>query len=162
MKKKLTISAMIVLGMLLGGCATYPSGHHDPYGSRYDGYGNRYQPTTPASSARGVVTEVDRVYLRDRSTGVGAVIGAIAGGVLGSTVGRGDGRTAATVAGAVAGGVAGDAIERHDNRGGHEAWRFSVRLDDGRYATVTQFDNPGFQRGDRVVIRGDHLDWSRR
>ena len=28
-----------------------------------------------------------------------------------------------------------------------------VRLDDGRYATVTQFENPGFRRGDRVVVR---------
>ncbi|MGA9422043.1 MAG: glycine zipper 2TM domain-containing protein [Rhodanobacteraceae bacterium] len=109
----------------------------------------------------GVITGVHEVYLRDRTTGLGAVIGAIAGGVLGSTIGKGNGRTAATVGGAVAGGFAGNAIEQQNGRGGERAWRFSIQLDDGRYATVTQLDRLGLHRGDPVVIRGDHVELRR-
>jgi outer membrane lipoprotein SlyB len=108
----------------------------------------------------GVVREVGRVYVRENSTGGGgAVLGAIIGGVLGSTIGHGDGRTAATVAGAVAGGFAGNAIERDSNgRGGdREAWQFQVRLDDGRWATITQWDNDDLRPGDRVMIRDNRL-----
>ena len=107
----------------------------------------------------GVIRDVGRVYVRENSTsGGGAVLGAIIGGVLGSTIGKGDGRTAATVGGAVAGGFAGNAIERNSNdRGGREAWQFSVNLDNGRWATVTQFENDDLRPGDRVVIRNDHL-----
>ena len=38
------------------------------------------------------------------------------------------------------------------------AWRYRVQLDDGRMATVTQYDNPGYHPGNRVVIRGDHIE----
>jgi outer membrane lipoprotein SlyB len=107
----------------------------------------------------GVIDDVSRVYVRENSTtGGGAVLGAIIGGVLGSTVGRGDGRRAATVAGAVAGGFAGNAIERNGNdRGDREAWQFHVRLDNGQWATVTQWDNGDLRPGDRVMIRDDRL-----
>ncbi len=109
----------------------------------------------------GVIEEVDRVYARERgsTSGGGAVIGAIIGGVLGSTIGKGDGRTAATVGGAVAGGFAGNAIERNQNSGygGREAWQFTVRLDNGRWATVTQWDNDDLRPGDRVMIRDNRL-----
>ena len=110
----------------------------------------------------GQITDIERVYARDRrsgsSTGGGAVIGAIVGGLLGSTVGHGDGRTAATVAGAVAGGFAGNAVEENNNGSRtYNAYRFYVNLDDGRQAVVTQYDNPGFRPGDRVAIRNSHL-----
>ncbi|HEY0178413.1 MAG TPA: glycine zipper 2TM domain-containing protein [Dokdonella sp.] len=107
----------------------------------------------------GVVRDVDRVYVRDNATtGGGAVLGAIIGGVLGSTIGKGDGRTAATVGGAVAGGFAGNAVERNSNEGGgREAWQFHVKLDDGRWATVTQWDSGGLRPGDRVMIRDNRL-----
>ena len=73
------------------------------------------------------------------------------------TVGKGDGRTAATVAGAVAGGFAGNAVEANNNGRPYNAYRFYVQLDDGRKAVVTQYDNPGFRPGDRVMIRNSHL-----
>lgn len=164
MNMKPVVPTALVAGLMLAGCATYPPGYYDrghPNYQRGSHYDARYDRGRVCANC-GEVTEVDRVYLRDRTTGLGAVIGAIAGGVLGSTVGGGDGRTAATVVGAVAGGVAGNAIERHGDRGGEPAWRFGVRLDNGQYATVTQFENPGFRRGDRVVIRNDRLQWSRR
>lgn len=106
----------------------------------------------------GVVREIERVYIRDNATsGGGAVLGAIIGGILGNQIGHGRGRTAATVGGAVAGGFAGNAIERNSSGGGREAWQFTVRLDDGRWATVTQWDNGNLRPGDRVMIRDDRL-----
>ena len=111
-------------------------------------------------SSCGVVRDVDRVYVRENSTsGGGAVIGAIIGGVLGNTLGHGRGRTATTVAGAVAGGFAGNAVERNSNDGGgdREAWQFHVKLDDGRWATVTQWNNDDLRPGDRVMIRDNRL-----
>jgi outer membrane lipoprotein SlyB len=164
MNRKPVVPSALLVGLLLAGCATYPPEYYDrgdPNYHRGSHYG-AYHDGGRVCANCGEVADVDRVYLRDRTSGLGAVIGAIAGGVLGSTVGHGDGRTAATVAGAVAGGVAGNAIERHGDRGGEAAWQFGVRLDDGRYATVTQFENPGFRPGDRVVIRNDRLHWSRR
>lgn len=125
-------------------------------------YGDDYYQRRAAYDCRrcGVIDDVGRVYVRENSTGGGgAVLGAIIGGVLGSTVGRGDGRTAATVAGAVAGGFAGNAIERQGNgdRGDRQAWQFRVHLDNGQWATVTQWDNDDLRPGDRVVIRQDRL-----
>jgi len=34
---------------------------------------------------------------------------------------------------------------------------YALALDDGRSAVVTQYDNPGFRPGDRVMIRNSHL-----
>lgn len=146
----------VALGSLtciaMAGCVATPPR------ARYDD--NYYQRRADYDCSRcGVIRDVGRVYARDNATsGGGAVIGAIIGGVLGSTIGKGDGRTAATVGGAVAGGFAGNAIERNQNRGGgREAWQFTVRLDNGRWATVTQWDNDDLRPGDRVMIRNDHL-----
>jgi len=133
------------------GCAATPPQAHYGYNDGY--YGSRSCATC------GVIKDIERVYVNDNSTsGGGAVLGAIIGGVLGSTIGGGRGRTAATVGGAVAGGFAGNAIERNSNgRGGREAWQFGVQLDDGRWATVTQWDHANLRPGDRVMIRDNRL-----
>jgi outer membrane lipoprotein SlyB len=134
MKTKRVVPTALIAGLMLAGCATYPSGYYDRghpnyhRGSHYDAYYDRGRVCANC----GEVTDVDRVYLRDRTTGLGAVIGAIAGGVLGSTVGKGDGRTAATVAGAVAGGGAGHPIEKKSVRGGVPARRIGLREEEGR------------------------------
>ena len=159
--KRIVATLSVTAALLLAGCVTAP----------YGGQGYGYQQAPPAGydsrPARcyncGVVQEVQQVYVRgdNRNGGtLGAVIGAIAGGVLGSTVGKGDGRTAATVVGAVAGGAVGNQIGKR-NDGDMAAWRIVVRLDDGRYATVTQQDNPGFRRGDYVQLRGERLYFAR-
>ena len=137
----------------MAGCvATAPRTQYGPNDSYYQ---RRAQFDC---SQCGVIKEVGRVYVRDNATsGGGAVLGAIVGGVLGSTIGHGRGRTAATVGGAVAGGFAGNAIEGNANGGGREAWQFTVRLDDGRWATVTQWDNGNLRPGDRVMIRDNRL-----
>lgn len=150
----ITMVLSAVTLVTIAGCVAEPRRVH-----RYDDA--YYQRRSQYDCSRcGVIRDIDRVYIDERrSSGGGAVLGAIIGGVLGSTIGKGDGRTAATVGGAVAGGFAGNAIERNsDGRGGgREAWQFHVRLDDGRWATVTQWDNDNLRPGDRVMIRDDRL-----
>lgn len=152
----------IALTTVMAGCVAPPPRPSTAY---YDDRGGYYERDRGGDRDRdrecrqcGRITDVERVYAHDRSTsGGGAVIGAIVGGLLGSTVGKGDGRTAATVAGAVAGGFAGNAVEANGNGRTYNAFRFYVALDDGRSAVVTQYDNPGFRPGDRVLIRNSHL-----
>ena len=153
-KNLLSIALTTAACVAMAGCVATPPRTH--YGYSDSQYQRRAQFDC---SQCGVIREVGRVYVRDNATsGGGAVLGAIIGGVLGSTVGGGRGRTAATVGGAVAGGFAGNAIERNSNdHGGREAWQFTVRLDDGRWATVTQWDNGNLRPGDRVMIRDNRL-----
>ena len=151
---KIALAVTMTAGLALAGCVTQPYGN-----SRYEqGQSSRYSTQPARCNSCGVVQEVQQVYVQGGGGGstLGAVIGAVAGGVLGSTIGKGDGRKAATVGGAVAGGVVGSQVGRH-NDGDSEAWRIVVRLDDGRYATVTQRENPGLRRGDYVEIRGDRV-----
>lgn len=111
----------------------------------------------------GTVRDVARVEIRQGNTGGGAVLGAIIGGVIGNQFGRGSGRAAATAAGVVGGAAVGNSVEENNARAGSGgAWRFRVELDDGRWATVTQYENPGFHPGDRVEVRGEHLEYARR
>lgn len=143
------VACMALLASLVGCVASTPRaqyGYNDPY----------------VRSARcqncGTIEEVGQVYVRENSTtGGGAVLGAIIGGVLGNQIGSGRGRTAATVGGAVAGGFAGNTIEGRSQGGDRPAWQFQVRLDDGRWATVTQWDHGDLRPGDRVQIRNNHL-----
>lgn len=108
----------------------------------------------------GTIRDVYQVELRqDRSSGGGALLGAIIGGVIGNSIGHGNGRAAATAIGAVGGAAIGDSVERDNSglRSGY-VWQFRVELDDGRWARVTQRDNPDLHPGDRVELRGDHLE----
>jgi outer membrane lipoprotein SlyB len=107
----------------------------------------------------GTVRDIDQVEIRHGNSGGGAVLGAIIGGLIGNQFGRGSGRAAATAAGVIAGSAVGNAAEEDDaRRASGYAWRFRVQLDDGRWATVTQFENGEFRPGDRVYIRGDHIE----
>ena len=122
------------------------------------------QPSGPHYCHRcGTVRDVDQVEIRQQNSGGGAVIGAIIGGLIGNQFGRGGGRAAATAAGVIAGAAVGNATEENNaSLASGYAWRFTVQLDDGRWAKVTQYDNPGFHPGDRVVVRGQHLEYMRR
>lgn len=152
---KIALAATMTAGLALAGCVTQPYGNSGYYQGQSRGYSN--QPAR--CNTCGVVQEVQQVYVQGGNGNggtLGAIIGAVAGGVLGSTVGKGDGRKAATVAGAVGGGIVGNQVGKR-NEGDSTAWRIVVRLDDGRYATVTQRDNPGLRRGDYVEVRGDQV-----
>ncbi|MEZ2418855.1 glycine zipper 2TM domain-containing protein [Luteibacter sp. RCC_6_2] len=104
----------------------------------------------------GVVDDIEQVYTQRDSSPLGAVIGAVAGGVLGNTIGKGDGRSAATVGGAVVGGLVGNQVGKR-NGSDDVAFRVRIRLDDGRWATVTQREDPQLRRGDYVEVRGDRV-----
>jgi outer membrane lipoprotein SlyB len=140
--------------LALGGCAT------GPYGGGYRGNGG-YQGSgygTVRCENCGVVQDIQQVYVQGEGHGtLGAVIGAVAGGVLGNQIGKGNGRKAATVAGAVAGGVVGNQVGKRSGNGDVPAWRITLRLDNGQYATVTQREDPGLRVGDYAQVRGDHV-----
>jgi len=107
----------------------------------------------------GTIRDVARVEMRQGNSGGGAVLGAIIGGLVGNQFGGGSGKAAMTAAGVVGGAVAGNAIEENNaHAASGTAWRYQVQLDDGRMAMVTQYDNPGFHPGNRVIIRGDHIE----
>ncbi|MDQ7994802.1 MAG: glycine zipper 2TM domain-containing protein [Luteibacter sp.] len=115
-----------------------------------------YQGAPRGCEQCGVVDDVEQVYTQRDSSPLGAVIGAVAGGLLGNTIGKGDGRSAATVGGAVVGGVVGNQVGKR-NGADQVAFRVSIRLDDGRRATVTQVEDPQLRRGDYVEVRGDRV-----
>lgn len=156
--KRLATAALAGCFALLAACATPPprSGGYYGGGGGYDGGG--YSSNRCAQCGR---VEDVRVVNVDRSASpLGMVIGAVAGGLLGNTVGKGNGRTAATVVGAVAGGAVGNEVGKR-NGGPDQAYQVTVRLDDGRYATVTQADDPQVRQGDYVEIRNNRVYYQR-
>jgi outer membrane lipoprotein SlyB len=122
----------------------------------YNGDRVTYSGAQRGCAQCGVVDDIEQVYVEKDSSPLGAVIGAVAGGLLGNTIGKGDGRSAATVGGAVVGGVVGNQVGK---RNGAEdvAFKVKIRLDDGRWATVTQREDPQLRRGDYVEVRGDRV-----
>ena len=66
-------------------------------------------------------------------------------------MGAGNGRTAATVIGAAGGAYAGNEIEKR-NQQQSEAYKFTIRMADGSYQTLTQASHADIRVGDRVRI----------
>lgn len=99
----------------------------------------------------GTVESVDRVEKSNMGV-LGTIGGAVVGGLLGHQIGSGSGNTAATIAGAAGGAYAGREIEKR-TRGGDDAYRIVVRMDDGSYQAVGQESTPVVRRGDRVRIQ---------
>lgn len=159
------LAAVLVLG--LAGCVQpYNNTQPNRGGSYGTSYGNNggYGSQSRSCATCGRVQDVRQVYVDSRnnnsSHALGTIIGAVVGGALGNQVGKGDGRKAATVAGAVAGGFAGNQVAKHEANGSNGrdvGYRVTVRLDDGRTATVTQRDNPQVRVGDYVIISNNHV-----
>lgn len=75
------------------------------------------------------------------------------GGILGNQVGGGSGKTAATVLGAAGGAYAGHTLEKNNQANQQvNAYKFTVRLNNGSYQTVTQSTTGDIRVGDRVQI----------
>ncbi len=142
MSRSFSLASILVLALLLVACSA-PRGGTVRY----------YERSCPNC---GTVESIEFVWIEDRPGGGGAVLGAIIGAAVGNQIGSGSGRRAATAAGAIAGAAIGHEAERRsvERRRGY---RFTVRLDDGRYAEVVQYENPGLRVGDRAVIRRDTL-----
>jgi outer membrane lipoprotein SlyB len=156
MKLKLYGLAPVLVAVGLSGCAG-----NQPYSSSYPAADGTYssQGTYPSSQSQVGYGYVDRIEVVPKGASrnvAGTVIGGIVGGLIGSQIGSGSGRTAAVIAGAGAGAVAGNVIEGR-RRADNEAFRVSVRLDNGSYQTVMQEDLNDLQTGDRVRVDGNRV-----
>ncbi len=151
--KRLATAALAGCFALLAACATPPPRSGGYYGG--GGYDNGGYSSSRCMQC-GTVEDVRVINVDKSASPLGMVIGAVAGGLLGNTVGKGNGRTAATVVGAVAGGAVGNEVGKR-NGGPDTAFQVVVRLEDGRYATVTQADDPQIRQGDFVEIRNNRV-----
>jgi outer membrane lipoprotein SlyB len=117
-----------------------------------------YPQSTHSQTRYGVVQSIDLVRADGGTVGVnnigiGTIAGAVVGGILGNQVGGGSGNTAATVIGAAGGAYAGHQLEkRNQSQPAGDAFKFTVRLNDGSYQSVTQSTNADIRVGDRVQI----------
>ncbi|MGH8744779.1 MAG: glycine zipper 2TM domain-containing protein [Burkholderiales bacterium] len=132
--------ALLVTGMLLGGCAQSLSG------SAY----SRGQARQEQIVRNGTVESVRPVTIEGTKTPIGTVAGAAVGGVAGSTVGSGKGSGVAAILGAVVGGIAGSAAEEGLTR--KPGLEIIVKLDSGNTVAITQEADEQFRPGERVRI----------
>lgn len=111
------------------------------------------QPTNAnqAYPSYGVVQSIDLVTQDHAGIGVGTIAGAVIGGIVGNQVGGGTGNTAATVLGAAGGAYAGHELEKR-NQQQVNAYKLTIRMNDGTYQTVTQTSSADIRVGDRVQI----------
>lgn len=140
--RHLSVIGLISALALLSACETPPQRQ-----VVYSGSSNRCEQC-------GVVSDVRQIETQKSSSPLGMVIGGIAGGVIGNQFGGGSGKVLTTVAGTVAGGAIGNQVGKN-NGGPDVAWQVTVKLDDGRYATVTQAADPQVRPGDYVQIRNN-------
>lgn len=142
-----------VLGMaavlMLGACADT----NRPINT--SGTGTAY-PQSGAYAGYGVVQSIELVRqdtagIAGSGIGAGTIAGAVVGGIVGSQVGSGQGKTAATVIGAAGGAYAGHELEKRSQQQ-TDAYKFTIRMNDGSYQTVTQTTSGDIRVGDRVKI----------
>lgn len=141
----------VLATLMLGACADTP-GSTSSSGTSYP------QSSYPANvyAGYGVVQSIELV--QQASTGIGGsgigagtIIGGVVGGVVGSQVGSGEGKTAATVIGAAGGAYAGHELEKRSQQQAN-AYRITVRMNDGSYQTLMQNTSANLRVGDRVKI----------
>jgi outer membrane lipoprotein SlyB len=149
----------LVAALSLSGCAGMNS---TPYPANPDvaSSGRAYSDNT--YSGFGVVRSIERVQaekggIGGTGVGLGTLAGAVIGGVVGNQVGAGRGNTVATVAG-----VAGGAYVGHELEGRQaataEAYRITVRMENGENQVLTQSSNNGLRVGDRVRLDNGKLE----
>lgn len=154
MRTKLTFALMLGMfaALIVGGCGTT-----DPF------YGAT-EPTPQVASPRdvypgtGVVQSIELVQQgsEDRGVGLGAIAGAVVGGVAGAQVGSGSGRTAATILGAAGGAYLGHELEGRRQQP-TEAYKVTIRMDDGSHQALLVSTDVDFRVGDRVRVEGGVL-----
>jgi outer membrane lipoprotein SlyB len=139
--------------LTLGACETMnsPANTSSP--------GTAYPQSTNSSGVYpgyGVVQSIDVVRqdnagIGGSGIGIGTIAGAVVGGILGHQVGGGTGNTAATVIGAAGGAYAGHELEKRSQQQS-DAYKFTIRMDNGSYQTLAQNTNADIRVGDRVQI----------
>jgi outer membrane lipoprotein SlyB len=146
-----TLAAVLGLGavLALGACDTMNSPSNT---SSYPQSGD----TGGAYTAYGVVQSIELVKgssggIGGSGIGIGTIAGAVVGGVVGNQVGSGRGNTAATVVGAAGGAYVGHEIDKRGQQQ-NDAYKISMRMENGSYQTVTQSSSADIRVGDRVQI----------
>ena len=145
-----TLKTSLVLAavLALGACA-------NTSGPGYTSSSAGSYPSTSSSNAPytqyGVVQSIELVRQENTGLGAGTIVGAVVGGIIGNQIGRGGGNTAATVIGAAGGAYAGHEVEKR-NMQTSDAYRISVRMNDGSYQSVTQSSSADIRVGDRVLV----------
>ena len=108
-----------------------------------------------AYTTYGVVQSIELMQHDTGSTGnnigLGTLAGAVVGGVVGNQVGAGRGNTAATVIGAAGGAYVGHQMENRPQQKS-DAYKITVRMDDGSYQALTQGSPAGLRVGDRIRL----------
>ncbi|WP_296445219.1 glycine zipper 2TM domain-containing protein [Rhodoferax sp. UBA5149] len=133
--------------LTLGACSDMNApGNMSNSGTGYSQSGN----AGGAYSSYGVVQSIDLVR-QGSSIGLGTIAGAVVGGIVGNQVGGGTGNTAATVIGAAGGAYAGHELEKR-NQQPSDAYKLTIRMNDGSYQTLMQGSNADIRVGDRVRI----------
>ena len=142
----------VVLVLALGACQTMGSAPYtSPESNTSNREGSRSRDTRPMY---GVVKSIEVVRQETQgiggsTIGLGTIAGAVIGGVVGNQIGSGTGNTVATVAGAAGGAYVGHEIQQAQQE---DAYKITVRLEDGSYQTLFQSTNSGFRVGDRVRL----------
>ncbi len=144
----------VTAALTLGACGTMS----DPQ------YGATTAPTSEAQVVSadnaypgyGVVHSIELVEqepsgIGGTGIGVGTVAGAVVGGVVGSQVGSGSGKTAATLIGAAGGAYVGHQIENRQQESA-DAYKITIRMNDGSYQALMHSTTGDFRVGDRVRI----------
>jgi outer membrane lipoprotein SlyB len=149
MKAIRSLTALVAVGAILGGCA---SSSPDPYyGNQRYGDGYNTSSRDSASAGYGTIESIQVTNVEGRTSGAGAIVGGLVGALAGNQVGSGGGRTAATVAGGVAGAAIGNNVERNRDAG-QQGYAVNIRLDNGEYRTVVQDNVYDLRVGNRVRI----------
>lgn len=172
-----TTAVALAAALALAGCANpggpgYGSNPYgtDPYGANSSNPANSYPPTYPvganaSSQVRpgyGVLQSIERVQPANTRSGIGgsgiglgAVAGAVVGGIVGNQVGEGTGKAIATAVGVAGGAYAGHVLQNQTQNQQvqqDDDYRFTVRMEQGAYQTLTQAMTADFRVGDRVHI----------
>lgn len=116
-----------------------------------------YRQSNPSRDSYSMYGSVQSIELvrQDRtgnSIGLGTIAGAVVGGIVGNQVGSGKGNTAATVIGAAGGAYVGHELENR-NQQQADAYRVTVRMEDGSNQTLMQNTSEDIRVGDRVRIQ---------
>ena len=151
--KKLGSVLGIVAALTLGGCASTNTAPYPPH-PNVASTGNAY-------SEYGIVQSIELVPQENNGIGgsgigVGTIAGAVIGGVLGNQIGAGRGNAVATVAGAAGGAYVGHELENRQQQKS-DAYKITVRMEDGSYQTLIQSTNGGFRVGDRIRYKNGSL-----
>ena len=149
-KNMINALAMSVLVFGLSSCETMSQ----------PGYGYDQAPTYRQSgnsrdsySMYGIVQSIELVK-QDRAgntIGFGTIAGAVVGGLVGNQIGSGKGNTAATVVGAAGGAYVGHELENRNQQPAN-AYRVSVRMENGSTQTLIQDTSDDIRVGDHVRI----------